>query len=269
MQQRVFRLSYLVGSLLCGAAMAQESSTTDRLFRSISSSGSDQRSISIVREVALREVALTVGAQAGLKDRSCEIERAINKQTDAMDQRFRFNALMMGVGMLPPVISEARDTVSIERTVMRIATFAYQIDEPAMLVDVAPTWRSWLYVGLDLTNCSRGPEAPVLPDQARPKDDAERNFTKRELEKAYAAGRAQAESIFNTNLARLERTYRGMRRYFELYERGMVSAPELLASTDVISADDPNTMIVGNTVIRITNQAAFVTKPEKWKPLAP
>lgn len=270
MRNQKLLLAALVASI-CTFASAQstETSTTDRLFKGITTGQTDTEGISYVRELTLREVALTVGAQAGLKDRSCEIEKIIAAQTDDLDARFRFNALMMGAGMLPPVISEAKDTVAIERSVMRIATLAYTLDEPATLVDVPPTWRNWLYLGLDVSQCGRPSEIPAMSEQMRPRDDVERRFVKAELEKAYAAGRAQAQTVFEANLARLERTYRGMRRYFELYERGMVSAPEILASTDVVSMDDPNVMVVGNTVIRITSQAAFVSKTEKWKPLAP
>ena len=250
-------------------AIAQPTEETNRLYQRIASGGEDAQAISIVRETALREVALTVGAQAGLKSRSCEIAVAVHKESDQLDARFRFNSLMMGAGMLPPVISEARDTVARERTVMRIASIAYRFDEPAMLVDTPPTWRNWLYSGLDVAQCSAPTTLPSLSSQLRPQNDVERRFVKTELEKAFAAGRQQAQNIFDANLARLERTHRGMRRYFELFERGMVSAPQIVSATDVVSLDDPNTMIVGNTVIRIARDSGFVVRDEEWKPLAP
>jgi defect-in-organelle-trafficking protein DotC len=250
-------------------ASAQSTNTTDRLFQDINQGGSESQTISVVREAALREVSAVVGAQAGLKERSCEIQKVIAAQSAELDKKYRFNSLMMGAGVLPPVISKVNNSMVREAKVMRIATFAYHIDEQAMLVDVAPTWRNWLYVGLDVEDCSKPAAVPSLPAQMRPRDDLEKKFVKVELEKAYASGRAQAQSIFEENHSNLERTYRGMRMYYDLFQRGMVSAPEIIAATDVVAKEDENTMLVGNTVIRISKNAGFVERHEEWKPLAP
>lgn len=270
MTSKTKRLIFLLVSALglaAGSAFSQDS--LSRISSQMSSSGSDLAGISVVRESALREAAATLGAQAGLHDRSCEIDNALQARVSLMDKEFRFNSLMMGRGMLPPVISEARDTVTIDKRVIRVASRAYHLDEPAMLVDTPPTWRDWLYVGLDADNCSSPYQIPEVSSQLRPRDGQERAFFNQVLTSSYQAGKAQAQSVYEENLARLERTYRGMRRYFELYERGMVSAPVLVSSTDVVAIDDPNTMILGNTVIRIIRDASFIEKVEAWKPLMP
>lgn len=250
-------------------AISQENKTTERLYNGIANGAPDGESISIVRETALREVAVASGALAGLKDRSCELGRIIASNSAELDHRYRFNALVMGVGMLPPVITEARDSVSRGYRVMRVGAVVYHLDEPAMLVDIVPTWRDWIYVGLDAAQCGKPAEIPALSSQLRPQNDLERQFVKVELERAYKAGRDQAQRIYDVNVNRLERTYTGMRRYFELYERGMISAPKIISSTDIVSLDDPNTLVVGNTLIQIIKEAAFVTKDDSWKPLAP
>lgn len=261
--------SLIVAALLAASAISQaQTNSLDRVSGELTSPVGAEESISIVRETALRETAATVGARAGLHDRSCEIDAVLKKRAEALDRQFRFSSMMMGRGMLPPVISEARDTVSIGTSVMRIASRAYHLDEPAVLVDVAPTWRNWLYIGLTIEACDKAFKTPEVAPQQRPQNDKERAYFNQVLQASYKAGRAQAQQAFDLNLARLERTYQGMRRYFELYERGMVSAPMLISETDVVAMDDPNTMLVGNTVIRITTNAAFVQKPEKWKPLA-
>lgn len=273
MSKSVFKKKFTqVNFLLLATASlahAQSIGTTDRLFQEINQGGSEAQAMSVVRETALREVSAVVGAQAGLKDRSCELQKVISAQSVDLDKKYRFNSLMMGAGVLPPVITKVTNSMFRDAKVMRIATFAYHIDEPAMLVDVAPTWRNWLYLGLDLADCDKTASVPSLPAQMRPRDDVERKFVKAELEKAYASGRAQAQSIFEDNHANLERTYRGMRMYYDLFERKMVSAPEIIAATDVVTKEDENTMLVGNTVIRITKNAGFVERHEEWKPLAP
>lgn len=269
-QVNFFRKFTWVNFLLAAASVAnaQATDTTNRLFQDISQGGAETQSISVVREAALREVSSVVGAQAGLKDRSCELNKVIVDQTVELDKKYRFNSLMMGAGVLPPVITRAENSLVRDARVMRIANFAYHIDEPAVLVDVAPTWRNWLYVGLDVTDCGKPATVPSLSAQMRPRDDAEKAFLRSELEKAYSHGRAQAQSIFEEDYSSLERTYRGMRMYFALYERNMISAPEIIAATDVVVKEDSNTMLVGNTVIRIAKDAGFVERHEEWKPLA-
>lgn len=252
--------------ILSVAALAEES--LGRISSELSTSDKAGESISIVRETALRATAETIGARAGLHDRSCELDALLLSRTSDLDGQFRFNSMMMGRGMLPPVISEARDSVLLDASVMRVASRAYHIDEPALLVDVAPTWRNWIYVGLAVEACSKAFEIPEVASQQKPQTDAERTLFNSILKISYEAGRSQGQQVFDKNLARLERTYTGMRRYFELFERGMVSAPVLISDTDVVSMDDPNTLLVGNTVIRITADASFVQQTDQWKPLA-
>lgn len=251
-------------------AWAQQDAPVERLMQSIKGGGQQTPALSIVRETALREAATMFGARQGLVERACSMRREIEGQRAALDKRFRFSDLMMGAGVLPPVISEARDSVALDATVMRVASRVYHLDEPARIVDVAPTWRDWLLVGLPTADCKFDlPDASGISGQLRPQNAAEESFFRGVLASSYAAGSVQAKAILEDNLARLERTYHGMRRYFELYQRGMVSAPVIVSSTDVVKRDDPNTLIVGNTVIRITVPVDFVERTDAWRPLSP
>lgn len=253
--------------LLASTAGAQES--LDRVMDTVRQGASQPDGMSIVREAALRDGALTIGARQGLLDKTCAIRREIEAQRVALDKRFRFADLMMGRGVLPPVISEARDSVALDATVMRVASRVYHLDEPARVVDIPPTWRDWLLVGLPADGCGEVvQEAASLGSQLRPKNAAEESYFRAAMSSSYEAGVKQAKDIFEDNLARLERSYHGMRRYFELFQRGMVSAPIIVTSTDVVRRDDPNTLVVGNTVIRITVPVDFVEKVDEWKPLA-
>jgi defect-in-organelle-trafficking protein DotC len=255
--------------LMTLSAAAPAQGTVDRLMNSVKNGAGEGASLSIVRETALRETALTLGARQGLLDRTCAIRGEIDAQRAALDRRFRFADLMMGRGVLPPVISEARDSVALDDTVMRVASRVYHLDEPARIVDVPPTWRDWLLVGLSADNCGQVvADAASLSTQLRPQNPAEEAFFRSVVDESYRAGTQQGKQAFADNLARLERSYQGMRRYFELYQRGMVSAPQIVTSTDVVRRDDPNTLIVGNTVIRITVPVDFVDNAEAWKPLA-
>lgn len=252
-----------------GTQIAQDEAIEQIMASARPAAGTGAAPISVVREAALREAAEAMGARRGLRDKSCAINAEIERQKGSLELRYRFSDLLMGRGVLPPVISEAKDSVALDTTVMRVASRVYHLDEQARIVDVAPTWRDWLYVGLPIGDCSRPYESTVdLPDQLRPRDALEVEYFRSVVARAYVMGRQQGTEIFSHNLARLERSYLGMRRYFDLFARGMVSAPVVVASTDIVKRDDPNTLIVGNTLIRITVPVDFVEAHQKWKPLA-
>ncbi|MDL5034350.1 type IV secretory system conjugative DNA transfer family protein [Pelomonas sp. APW6] len=219
--------------------------------------------LSPVREAALGDTARALGAQAGLRDRSAELQAIISRSSAELDRRYRFSDLMMGVGILPAVISEARDAIAGDATVLRIAKSIYRIDEPARPVAIAPTWRDWLLVGLAADGQLQLPADPTL----LPRDDAERAYWRQQVSESYRRGYDQADQVYALNLARLERTYLGMRRFYELYARGMVTAPTVLASSSVINREDPNTVAVGETVFRITAGTTFVDDDRSWQPL--
>jgi len=219
--------------------------------------------INPVRAAVLRESAQALGVQAGLGEESRRIMALIEQRAQQLDQRFRFNELMMGSGVLPPVISEAQDAYAVDGPVMRVAQRVYRIDEPARFVAVAPTWRSWLYVGL-------APDLRPQLAQAQallPRDDQEKAYWRLTVEEAYFAGIEQARAVFELNQARMERAYLGMRRFFDLHARGMVSKPEVVAAGSVIDREDPNTVVVGSTVFRISRPSDFVEDHLLWRPL--
>ncbi len=219
-------------------------------------------SVSLVRKSILQDAAMRLGTQAGLADRAKIILGEIRARETALDARYRFQQLIMDAALLPPVIVETRDAVSLDASVMRVAKATYRIEEPPRFVDVAPTWRDWLWLGLE------GVQAPPgVESDATPKNAGEKEFWERAVRTAYAEGERQAQKIFETNLATLNRTYDGMRTYYDLYARKMVSAPVLVAATDVVTMDDPSTMVVGSTIFRVTVNPQFVDDAAKWVPL--
>ncbi len=271
------RLLLVCASAVCGMAYSQTVDPVEEIMgvvragggTGVSGSGPAAAAVSLVREAALREAAEAIGAHRGLRDKSCAINAEIERKRTAFEVKYRFSDLMMGKGVLPPVITEARDSVALDATVMRVASRVYRLDEAARVVDVAPTWRDWIYVGLAVADCDRPYELAVdLPEQLRPRDAAETEYFRSVVARSYAAGVRQGADVFSQNLSRLERSYLGMRRFFELYARGMVSAPVVVASTDIVKRDDPNTLVVGNTIIRITVPVDFVEAHQQWKPLA-
>ncbi len=260
----------LCAMVLAHGAMAQDAVSAvpvDRLMNAVKASGSGNRELSVVRETMLRESATVLGAREGLRVQSCAIRTEIDRREAEYDRTYRFADLMMGRGIMPPIITEAKSSVSLTDTVMRVASAVYHLDAPARVVDVPPTWRDWINVGLSTDRCDGGPVDVPTHDQLKPQNAAEEAFFRAVLARSYQAGVQQARDILADNVARLERAYKGMRAYYDLYSRGMVSAPMIASSTDIVALDDPNTLVVGNTVIRITVPANFIDKPANWRPL--
>jgi defect-in-organelle-trafficking protein DotC len=242
------------------------SSDIDKLMATVKSDVPAEIELSVVREAILKEAATTLGARAGMVAKGCEIKNEIEKRAAPLDKRFRFSDLVMGRGLLPPVISEAKDAVALTEKALRWSSRVYTLDEPARLVINAPTWRDWLYVGLPVTGCDNRAAlvSDTLASVHRPTNAAEEKYFRNILAKSYEQGREAAESVFDTNLARLNRSYAGMRLYFDLYQRGIVSAPVIVRNTDVVNNDDPNVLLIGDTLIRITMQPGFIADPDKW-----
>lgn len=216
-----------------------------------------------VREAALRETALVLGMQWGMGDASRKIVTEYERLGTRLDGKYLFNAMMMGVGIMPPVISEARNAVSVEDTVLRVANRVWTIDQPARPVIVPPTWRDWLYVGLQP---ALRPSAPTSAS-VLPRDEPEKAYYRKQMLMGYEQGQKQVAEIFELNLAQLERTYDGMARFFDLYKQGRVTAPVVVSATSIIDNEDPNQVVVGNTVFRIVQGTKFVTEQSAWKPL--
>lgn len=216
--------------------------------------------VSEVRAQALRSIGRSLGMRAGLSDGSKGILEEIEKNRAELDKRFHFGALMFSTGALPPVIEETKDVMSVMDYSFRIAGQVYRIVAPARFAQI--NWRDYLYIGLATIN------DPLLNANQRsvyPRDSAESEFWKQVVQEGYAEGVKQARETFNVNLARLERDFNGMRLYYELAHRGLVSAPVIAGVTESVTRPDPNTLVIGETMIRITQQPAFEADDDKWR----
>jgi defect in organelle trafficking protein DotC len=215
--------------------------------------------ISPARANMLSEVALPLGSHKGLADRSAVLVAELEARATRLDTLYRFNALVMKNGMLPPVISEARDAVEATADQIRAADRMYKIVAPARFVTIAPSWRDYLFVGLRIKQSQDLPFAAVLPKTA-----AERDYWKEQITIGYTQGQKLADQILETNRARLDRDYMGMLRYSELLNKGMVSEPTVAVAPSIVSGDR-NHINVGDTLYRVTDHGGFVTDPNKWQ----
>lgn len=270
MPQRSKKTALIVTQLAAAIAlyvgMAPANAQSTQLDRLLSAkAGQAQVRISPVRMAALRTTARTLGAQTGLIERAKEVAAEVEKRRVRMEREFRFGDLVIGAGVLPPVIVRADNAVSVTNNSMRLAGSVYKLVQPARFFSGAPSWRDWLLLGLP--SDSDTPEIPTN-EQLLPRDQVERAFWEQEVRAAYISGRAQAQEIFEHNLSQLEEVYIGMRTFYELYQRNMVSAPVIAKSQEMVTQDDPNTIVVGDTLFRITQPSEFKINTAGWKALA-
>jgi len=171
---------------------------------------------------------------------------------------FNFNAMLLDKNVLPPVLIEGRNTLSLGGTdTIRIADRTYQILSQAKFVTAAPTWREYLWLSY---------KPPEAPDRTLlPRNREERLVWKTFIEEGWRAGIQQAELIFKENVARLKRDYEGMIRYRTLLAQNMVSPP-FVAQLDMGITGGGSDLTVNDRVLRIT---AFPTLQnnggQEWK----
>ncbi|MBY0239125.1 MAG: type IV secretory system conjugative DNA transfer family protein [Burkholderiaceae bacterium] len=216
--------------------------------------------ISEVRAAALKQLGVGLGLRAGLADESKVISAEIEKEKSVLDTKFNFGSLTFPSGALPPVIEEAQDVIAITEYSMRVQGRVYRIVAPATFGQ--NNWRNYLYLGLTDN------DDQLVGDAQRsnlPKGDTEKAYWESIVRTAYEEGRNQSRKIFELNLARLERDFNGMRMFYTLYGRGLVSAPKFAAATDSVSRPDPNTIIIGDSVFRISSQPEFNGNGADWK----
>jgi len=66
-----------------------------------------------IREMALKETALSLGAQGGLAWRAKIIDEALTHQMRNLDTIYDFNSLILEHNILPPVLLEGRNTLNL------------------------------------------------------------------------------------------------------------------------------------------------------------
>lgn len=223
--------------------------------------GAQSADISAVRAATISGAAMDLGTKAGVAARTEQILAMMDKRASALDKIYRFSAWVRANGILPPVITEARDAVVATNNQIRVQDRIYKIVAPAKLVHaVAPTWRDYLLTGLTV-------KVPTLPttSAAYPKNSQEREYWKRELKKGWDYGQKLADEILERNWARLDRDYTGILLYVQLLQEGKVEEPKVAVAPQTVSGNREQ-LIVGDTLYRITDTGGFVTDPKKWNP---
>ncbi len=176
-----------------------------------------------IRRDALKEAAISFGARGGLAKRTFEIRGELDLRTRYLDKIFNFSQLLVAApsGFLiePPVVSEAMNSmlIDIDGQTAAVSDKIYNIIRNARIVSAPRTWRIYL-------EREWGDVLPP-PDILTPENDEERDIWDVHVRKGWNAGYAQADEIFQSDLARLDSDFHGMIRYRMLLAQGMISPP--------------------------------------------
>lgn len=224
---------------------------------SFSSSGA----ISPIRAEALKETALSLGAQGGLAFRANQLNEMTKQNEASLDEAFNFQRVILDHNVLPPVLEEADKSLSLDSdTAIRLSGTIYKIEQQAKFVTAPPNWRQYLYLSFD---------TPSVPnDTLLPKNNQERILWKKYITQGWTDGLKQADDIYFDNLARLKRDYQGMLLYRKLLTQNIVSKPFVAqANLGVTSNDQHSEMYINDRVLRITALPTLNPNSKEWKPV--
>lgn len=210
-----------------------------------------------IRQMALKETALSLGAQAGLAWRAKVIDEQLTKQTRTLDTIYDFNSLVLQHNVLPPVLLEGRNSLNLaDDQNIRVADRTYKVAKQAHFVTTPPTWRQYLW--LDYVK----PEMPHVT--MLPKTKIERKIWCMYTARGWKNGVDQANIILEENIARIKEDFVGMILYRKLLAMNMVSPP-FVSHTDLGVTGDASEIRIDDKVLRITALPALNVNSEQWR----
>lgn len=243
--------------------VSTDTSDLNQLLEMRQSVGNKKRSpanINDIRIDGIKEVAMTLGAQGALANRSQTINKMLERGHGDLDQVYNFQSLLLAHNVLPPVLAEGTRTLSQnDNSTVRLADKTYRIVEPAKFITVPPNWREYLLLTY---------EKPDLPDYSllpRGDSQAEKNAWRDGINEGWQQGSYQANQIFSANLSRLQRDYNGMLLYRRLVNYQMITSP-VIAETKLGITGGGDELTINDRFKRITMGSGLVSDANQWRP---
>ncbi|OGV47777.1 MAG: type IV secretion system protein DotC [Legionellales bacterium RIFCSPHIGHO2_12_FULL_42_9] len=221
------------------------------------SASSSRKNDTKIRDMALKEMALSLGAQGGLACRAKAIDEALSKQARYLDSVFDFNSLLIDNNIMPPVLLEGRNTLNMPDTqAIRISDRTYKVAKQAHFVTTPPNWHQYLWMDY------KKPEP--IDSSFLPKTKPEQHMWDLYVTKGWHKGFEQANTILEENLARIKEDLDGMILYRKLLAMNMVSAP-FVSHTDLGITGDASEIHIDDRVLRITALPALNLNSQEWR----
>lgn len=213
-----------------------------------------------IRLDAIKETALGYGIRSGLARRSYEISRILANNQQMLDSIYNFTAMLLEKNVMPPVLSEAQNSLNqSDSDTIRVADATYRIEQQARFVTIPTNWRDYLM--RDFRYKAEPPSSVLLPQ-----NDSEKQVWQQFISEGWAMGVQQANQIFEQSMSRLERDYKGMVVYRSLLAKGMISKP-YVAEANMGVTGDGNAININDRILRITAKPKLETNPLTWKPM--
>ncbi|MCX7118177.1 MAG: type IV secretion system DotC family protein [Legionellales bacterium] len=260
---RFFFLMTLVAMLVACATSNHPAGNTDSLAglqAMANTRGASVRSMPSmgkIREMALKETALSLGAQSALAWRAKYIDEELVQQSRRMDSIYDFNALILEHNILPPVLLEGRNTLNLADTqTIRISDRTYKVSKQARFITTPPNWRQYLWMDY------KKPEYPHVT--LLPKNKQERSIWCFYIDKGWKQGVEQANTILEESISRIKEDFSGMILYRKLLAMNMVSPP-YVSHTDLGVTGDGGEIRIDDRVLRITALPALNVNSSEWR----
>lgn len=239
-----------VGDTTSLAGLQSMTNTQSKVARNMPASGH-------IREMALKETALSLGAQSGLAWRAKFIDEQLVRQTRSLDAIYDFNALVLEHNILPPVLLEGRNTLNLADTqTIRVSDRTYKVAKQAHFITTPPNWRQYLW--MDFT-------PPLYPHVSLlPKNKEERQIWSAAVSKGWENGVEQANTILEESIARIKEDFTGMILYRKLLAMNMVSPP-YVSNTELGVTGDSEEIHIDDRVLRITALPALNINSSEWR----
>lgn len=215
--------------------------------------------INEIRLSALKETARGLGAQAGLSWRSRQLNTLLDSQKRNLDHIFDFSFLILNQTVLPPVLVEGRNTLNLaDEFTIRISDHDYQIIQSPRFITTPPNWRNYIWMTYKEPETPNGTMLPQSSD--------ERKVWNAYIQIGWSEGTDQADQIFSSNLARLQRDYEGMILYRKLLAQNMLTPP-YVSQADLGITGGGNDMRINDRVLRITSIPQLQANTKNWNPV--
>ncbi|MEK6730559.1 MAG: type IV secretory system conjugative DNA transfer family protein [Pseudomonadota bacterium] len=252
----------LITGILTGCASSQAPVDTTNFNDLVNLSRqqivAEQPTGSKIRLQAIKETAMTLGAQGGLAWRAEQLNTMLESNRSTLSQVFNFNGLLLDKNILPPVLEQSNQSLNLANsTSLRIADRTYKIIQQARFVTTAPNWDQYLLMQY---------KKPEVPDSTLlPRNAEERKLWAQNIETGWQQGIDQANNIYAANLARLKRDYNGMTLYRKLLAQQMVSKPRVVQYNMGVTGDNDE-MRINDQSLQITATPKFETNTKQWQP---
>lgn len=221
------------------------------------SSSNNKTELSGLRLKSLKDSAMSIGAQGGLAWASEQINTKLNKDSKYLETIFNFNGMMLSHGVIPPVLEAGDNTLNLDDpNTIRVSDRTYKIVQQARFTTTPPNWREYLWLSFS---------KPELPDKTLlPRTSEEQKIWQQGIRAGWEKGIQQSYSIFQQNLARLKRDYKGMALYRKLLQEKMISPP-FVARTELGITGNGSDMRINDQVLRIVELPKLQTNSRNWQ----